>query len=122
VLVVHRFTVADGGGERFLARARTAVAALAGRPGYRGGWVGQAPDEPSAWVMATLWDGIGAYRRALSSYEAKLDAHPLLAEADGGPGAYEVRYADEPGTAPREHPSGRAPDADTTGPARGAQA
>ncbi|MFL6136273.1 MAG: antibiotic biosynthesis monooxygenase [Frankiaceae bacterium] len=116
MLVVHRFIVAGGGGEPFLDRARAAVAALAGRPGYQGGWIGRAPDEPSAWIVATAWDGVGSYRRALSSYDAKVGAHPLLAEADGGPSAFEVIYADVPGAPPRERDSGLADDAATASP------
>lgn len=140
MLTVHRFSVAgdpgdagitgdtgnaggagenDGRGapaEPFLARARAALAALAGRPGYLRGWVGRDPDAPTEWVLATEWDGIGAYRRALSSYEVKVVAHPLLAEALPGPGAFEVLHAAGPGGVPVDRPSGRAADAATASP------
>ena len=89
----RRRTAAD-----FAARARTALAALADRPGFRRGRVGRSVDDPAEWVLVTEWDGVGAYRRALSAYQVKVDATPLLAQARDEPGAYEVPVAvDGPG-------------------------
>jgi heme oxygenase (mycobilin-producing) len=116
VLVVHRFTVEEGAGDGFLWRARSAVDALAGRPGYQGGWVGRAPDEPAAWIVVTSWAGVGAYRRALASYDARIEAQPLLAQADDGASAFEVLYAAVPGAPPSSAASGLADDAATAGP------
>jgi heme oxygenase (mycobilin-producing) len=94
VLVVTRFVVTQPG--PFLERAHTALATLAGRPGYVSGRLGRAVDEPDHWTMVTVWESVGAYRRALSSYEVKLYATPLLAEALNEPSAYEVLAAAEP--------------------------
>ena len=71
-----RFAVADGdvAGEGFAERARVALAAFAGRPGFRRGRVGRSVDEPAEWVLVTEWEGVGAYRRALSAYEVKVGA------------------------------------------------
>jgi hypothetical protein len=38
----------------------------------------------------TEWESVGAYRRALSSYDVKLHATPLLARSLDEPSAYEV--------------------------------
>ena len=99
MLVVTRFqmTAASDGptgsgdlGPDFLARARTAMDALAARPGFRSGRIGRAVDDPTAWVMTTEWEHVGAYRRALSAYEVKVDAVPLLSLAVDEASAYEV--------------------------------
>ena len=42
------------------------------------------------WVLVTTWEGPGAYRRALSSYDVKLHAVPVLGRAVDEPGAYEI--------------------------------
>jgi hypothetical protein len=107
VLVVTRFTVPETDGESFGRSAREALAALADQPGYRGGRLGRAADDPTAWVITTEWAGVGAYRRALSAYAVKMSATPLLSHGHEGPSAFEVLYADGPG-APAGRPSGRA--------------
>jgi quinol monooxygenase YgiN len=108
VLVVTRFVVAPGDEETFRAQAAAALAALAQRPGYENGRVARATDDATAWLLLTEWASVGAYRRALSGYDVKLHATPLLARAVAEPSAYEV-LGD--GIA-----SDRAADADTTGP------
>ena len=95
MLVVNRFRVPVEDGEGFRAELATAHAALAERPGYVEGHVGRNLDEPTLWVLTTRWDNVGAYRRALSAYDVKLQAVPLLSRAVDEPSAYEVV---EPGT------------------------
>jgi Antibiotic biosynthesis monooxygenase len=90
VLVVSRFGVPGQEASGFADRARAALEALAGRPGFRRGRVGRAVDEPAEWVLVTEWDGVGAYRRALSAYEVRVTATPLLAQARDEAGAFEV--------------------------------
>jgi hypothetical protein len=112
LLVVSRFTVPDGAGEGFAERARVALAAFADRPGFRRGRVGRAVDDPAEWVLVTEWDGVGAYRRALSTYQVKVAATPLLAQARDEAGAFEVLVAaDGPGAALTTTASDRAADA-----------
>jgi hypothetical protein len=41
-------------------------------------------------VLTTTWEHVGAYRRALSSYDVKLNAVPLLSRALDEPSAYEL--------------------------------
>lgn len=107
MLVVTRFTVPEAEGPSFDSSAREALAALAGQPGYRGGRLGRAADDPTAWVLTTEWAGVGAYRRALSAYAVKMSATPLLSRAHTEPSAFELLYADGPG-APAVEPSARA--------------
>jgi quinol monooxygenase YgiN len=94
VLVVNRFRVAAEDAETFRAQVQVAVAALAQRPGYLDGTVGRNLDEPDLWVLSTTWAGVGSYRRALSAYDVKLAAVPLLSRAIDEPSAYEPVDAD----------------------------
>jgi quinol monooxygenase YgiN len=107
VIVISRFTVADG--EAFLARARPALDAFAARPGYLRGTIGRAADDPALWTLVTEWEGVGAFRRSLSAFDVKMYAAPLLAESIDEPAAYEVIVSGHTVT-----PSGRAADADET--------
>jgi hypothetical protein len=96
VLVVNRFVV-DGDDTEFRARAGTALAALGARPGYLRGRLGRAYDDPTRWTLVTEWESVGAYRRALSAYDVKVDATPLLAESLDEPSALEVLAEAAPG-------------------------
>jgi quinol monooxygenase YgiN len=95
VLVVSRFRVPVEDGESFRADVQQALEALADRPGHLNGTVGRNVDDPELWVLSTRWEHVGAYRRALSAYDVKLRAVPLLSRALDEPSAYEVV---EPGT------------------------
>ncbi|MDN4163524.1 antibiotic biosynthesis monooxygenase family protein [Nocardioides abyssi] len=88
MLVVNRFRVPDDD-ERFRADLQRAHEALAARPGYVTGRIGRNVDDPSLWVLTTTWEHVGAYRRALSSYEVKMEAVPVLSRALDEPSAYE---------------------------------
>src|ERR1700710_1484554 len=117
VLVTTRFRIPEADGETFLADAQRAVEALAARPGFRHGRVGRAVEDPQAWVVHTEWDGVGAYRRALSAYDVKVYAAPLLGLALDEPSAYEVLLAEGVGGVDQAT-SARAVDADTAAPGR----
>jgi hypothetical protein len=116
VLVVLRFVVAAADEAAFVTDARTALAVLSARPGWRSSRIGRASDDPTYWVVVTEWDSVGAYRRALSSYDVKVSAVPLLSRAVDEPSAYEVLDAEGLGAEGLAAPSGRAPDADVSGP------
>jgi hypothetical protein len=90
-----------------LDRARTALEVLSARPGFVRGRLGRATDDPTAWVLTTEWIGVGAYRRALSAYEVKVHASPLLALGRDEPSAFEVLLAAD-GTEVTESGSDRA--------------
>lgn len=64
------------------------LAALAARPGFRDGRVGRSADDPSLWALLTTWDGVGAYRRALSAAEVKIAGAPVWVHALDEPGVY----------------------------------
>jgi quinol monooxygenase YgiN len=95
VLVVSRFRAPVEDGETFRADLDAAHAVLAACAGYVDGRLGRNLDDPTLWVLTTQWENVGAYRRALSSYDVKLNAVPLLSRALDEPSAYEVV---EPGT------------------------
>ena len=40
--------------------------------------IGRAVDDPTLWTLTTRWESVGAYRRALSNYDVKLHAVPLM--------------------------------------------
>ena len=67
-----------------------ARAILAEKPGFVWGEVGRNVDDPGLWVLTTRWENVGSYRRALSSYEAKMHVQPLMVHALDEPSAYEV--------------------------------
>ena len=90
MIVVNRFRVKDADAEEFAAEAQAALDALAARPGYVDGHIGRNVDDPSLWVLATTWANVGSYRRALSAYDVKVTAVPLLSRALDEPSAYEL--------------------------------
>ena len=114
MLAVARFSVPETEAAGFLAAARTAIDSLAAQPGYRSGSVGRTTDDPTRWVLVTTWGGVGAYRRALSAYDVRVSAVPLLSRAVDEPGAYETLYAQAEGQV-TSAPSRRAADADVVG-------
>ena len=90
MLVVNRFRVAEVGRGSFRRATCAAHGLLAARPGYVDGTVGRNVDDPSLWVLQTRWADVGSYRRALSAYDVKVGAVPLLSRALDEPSAYEV--------------------------------
>ena len=88
MLVVNRFR-APATDEEFRRGLVEALAALARQPGCEDGRLGRNVDEPDLWVLVTRWRHVGSYRRALSSYDVKLRAVPLLSRALDEPSAYE---------------------------------
>ena len=116
MLVVTRFTVPAEEAAPFAARAEAALAVLATSAGYLRGSLGRAADDPTRWLLVSEWAGVGAYRRALSRYEVRVAATPLLAAAHDEPGAFEVVREVAAGGAVTVRPSDRAPDADRNAP------
>jgi quinol monooxygenase YgiN len=89
VIVVSRFRVPAAEAGAFRDDLERAHDALAARPGYLDGRIGRNVDDPELWVLSTTWEHVGAYRRALSSYDVKLTAVPVLSRALDEPSAYE---------------------------------
>jgi quinol monooxygenase YgiN len=113
-MVMTRFEVPEADSAGFLTRAQAALAAFAARPGFVRGRVGRAADDPTAWLLTTEWDSVGAYRRSLSAYDVKVDAAPLLGLGRDEPSAFEVLLAEDVAVPPVKRPSSRAADAATT--------
>lgn len=113
MLAVTRYRVPTDEADAFLRRARTALQALAARPGHLLGSVSRSTDDPTVWLLSTRWDAVGSYRRALGAYEVKLHAHPLMYLAVDEPSAFEELVVSDPSGQVRDHGSDRAPDADT---------
>jgi hypothetical protein len=89
VLVVNRFRVPEEDAEGFRADLEAALGVLAQQRGYDDGRLGRNVDDPALWTMVTRWRDVGSYRRALSSYDVKVGAVPLLSRAIDEPSAYE---------------------------------
>ncbi len=109
--MVTRFDVPAEDGPTFLPQAQKALAAFAARPGFLRGRVGRAADDPTAWVLTTEWDGVGAYRRSLSAYDVKVDAATLLGRGRDEPSAFEVLISEDAAQPAATLPSRRAADA-----------
>ncbi len=118
MLVITRYDVpAEEAGE-FRTTAETALQALTGRPGCTGGYLARNLDDPRLWTLTTTWASVGDYRRALSSYEVKLHAVPVMYRAVDEPTAYEPLITWTPDGGARFSAPSRADDADTAGPQR----
>jgi quinol monooxygenase YgiN len=117
VLVLTRFSVSEAEGAQFADQAADALAALADCPGYLRGHLGREVDDVTSWLLLTEWAGVGAYRRALSRYDVRVRAIPLLARGQQEPGAYEVLSTVGPaGATAVVSSSDRAANADTAHP------
>ena len=88
MFVVTRMRVPEGEREGFVTAVGELIGALSARPGFRDAELGQAPDEPGLWALVTRWEGVGAYRRALSAAEVKITGAPVWVHAIDEPGAY----------------------------------
>jgi quinol monooxygenase YgiN len=102
VLVVNRFRVPDESAESFRTEIEGALAVLAEQSGYADGRLGRNVDDPTLWTMVTRWRDVGSYRRALSSYDVKIGAVPLLSRAIDEPSAYESLDGELNESLPRE--------------------
>lgn len=90
MIVVNRFRVPLAEQEQFRVLLQAALDTLAARPGHVSGVIGRNLDDPELWVLHTQWADVGSYRRALSAYEVKMTAVPVLSNALDEPSAYEV--------------------------------
>ncbi|WP_114422118.1 antibiotic biosynthesis monooxygenase family protein [Nocardioides houyundeii] len=89
MIVVSRFRVDQSDAEVFRVELQAALEALAGQRGHLHGAIGCNVDDPTLWVLSTEWKDVGSYRRALSSYDVKVTAVPVLSRAIDEPSAYE---------------------------------
>jgi hypothetical protein len=99
VIVINRFRVPDAEQAIFRGDLERAREVLAAQRGYVAGRIGRNVDDPELWAITTTWADVGSYRRALSSYDVKVSAVPLLSRALDEPTAYETV---PPGGVPNE--------------------
>jgi heme-degrading monooxygenase HmoA len=88
VFAVTRFRAQGTDGEALAAAVVPLLAALAARPGFQDGELGRSADDPDLWALVTRWDGVGAYRRALSAAEVKITGAPVWVHALDEPSVY----------------------------------
>lgn len=93
--MVSRFDVPEADAEVFQQHAQAALQAFAARPGFVRGRVGRAPDETTAWVLSTEWEGVASYRRSLSGFDVKMTAPPLYAWGRDETSAFEIVLAED---------------------------
>lgn len=88
MFAIARFRVDPESESRFFADLERAKEALAACDGYISGRFGRNTDEPGLLALITEWRNIGSYRRALSNYQVKMVAVPILARAIDEPGGF----------------------------------
>ncbi|MEI7453403.1 MAG: antibiotic biosynthesis monooxygenase [Actinomycetes bacterium] len=114
LVVVNRFRVAEHEAASFASDARVALATLAQSVGFIDGVLAQSTDEADLRMISTRWINVGSYRRALSRFEVKISAIPLLSTAIDESSAFEAVQFIADGLT-RDVASGRAADADVIG-------
>jgi quinol monooxygenase YgiN len=92
LLVLSRFSVPTdpAGRTAFLGALTNALDVLGSQAGCRAMSLAQSTDDATLMLVRSEWDSVGAYRRALSAYDVKLHAIPLLSQAIDEPSAFEV--------------------------------
>ena len=89
--------------DRFRADVLLALDDPRGPPGLRPVAPSDAtPTTPTSGCCSPEWENVGSYRRALSPFEVKMTAVPLLSRSIDEPTAYEVVV---PGAGLNEHGS-----------------
>jgi muconolactone delta-isomerase len=88
VFAVTRFRAAESEMADLLTAAGALLELLRQRHGFRDGELGRAADDPELLALWTAWDGVGAYRRALSAAEVKVAGAPVWLHAVDEPGVY----------------------------------
>ncbi|SDY93994.1 Antibiotic biosynthesis monooxygenase [Geodermatophilus africanus] len=97
MFAVTRLRVSEADAGALPAAVDVLLAALAARPGFRDGELGRCTDDDGLWALVTRWDGVGAYRRALSAAEVKLAGAPVWVHALDEPGVYLPQEERPPG-------------------------
>lgn len=114
MIVVTRHLVPQAELPLWLEQAKAAIGPLAERPGCLGVSIGLATDQVDLVSVVSRWEGVGAYRRALSNFDVKLHAIPFLSTAIDEPSAFEIVF-EQVGEVKTEFEPARAFDADDVG-------
>jgi len=75
-----------------IAQLRAAIALLSTKAGFINAHLARAIDDPELIVLQLGWDTVGSYRRALSSYDVKVEVVPVMSQAIDEPTAFEVLH------------------------------
>ncbi|MFI5730994.1 antibiotic biosynthesis monooxygenase family protein [Kribbella sp. NPDC051587] len=100
MFVVIRFRVPETEQVEFAVRLDAAVEVLSRQKGFVAAQTGRNLDDPELLALNLEFVNVGSYRRALSPYEVKLTAVPLLSQAIDEPTAYEDLAVDRTGLLP----------------------
>jgi hypothetical protein len=114
MLVITRHRVAQIALPTWLLEAKASLAPLATQPGCISAEIGLATDEPDLVSVVTRWEDVGAYRRALSNFEVKMQSIPFLSTAVDESTAFELIHRNMQGEQTDFSPA-RAFDADEIG-------
>ncbi len=71
---------------------RESVSLLATKEGFVDARVSRAIDDGALVTLELSWDTVGSYRRALSSYDVKVQVVPIMSQALDEPTAFEVLH------------------------------
>ncbi len=75
-----------------IAQLRAAIALLSTKVGFINAHLARAIDDPELIILQLGWDTVGSYRRALSSYDVKVEVVPVMSQAIDEPTAFEVLH------------------------------
>jgi quinol monooxygenase YgiN len=93
-MVISRFRYDAEATEQATQELSICLEQLGAQAGFATGSIGRAIDDPTLWLLYTRWEDVGSYRRALSTYDVKAVAVPLLSQAVDEPSAYEIIVGD----------------------------
>ncbi|TDD58717.1 antibiotic biosynthesis monooxygenase [Kribbella antibiotica] len=102
MFVVIRFRVPETEQVEFAVRLAAAVEVLGRQKGFVKAQTGRNVDDPELLALTLEFVNVGSYRRALSPYEVKLTAVPLLSLAIDEPTAYEDLATDRTELLPQQ--------------------
>lgn len=89
--VVLRFNITEST-EEWFKEAQRVLGIFQRQPGFDSAKICLALDSDTSGLIFLHFDTVGNYRRALSSYEIKLEATQFLLRAIDEPSAYEVLF------------------------------
>lgn len=112
MLVVTKHRVPQSELRQWLSDAKQAIAPLAASAGCESVRIGLATDEPDLVLVLSVWESVGAYRKALSSFDVKSQSIPFLSTAVDESSAFEVVF-EQVGDVTNELVPARAWDADS---------
>lgn len=113
LVVIWRFVVPNRTGDRFALDMQDVVDVMASCQGCSTVDLGRATDDTTLWSLSSSWESVGEYRRALSSYDFKVRAVPMLLGAADEPSAFETLYGRR-GQTVVSAPSARAAESDNS--------